>query len=202
MARYYIPSGRCIQKSYADGIQAYEDDFMDRYKDGELLHADSIRHSDTTPYYTRILHRRVYGGGGITPDVFVPIDTLNFDDRMATLYASNSFYNFAYRYYVSHRSQLGSYRSANAFLSDRATASGLLKPFESFVRSYDSLNLEPLTQPLKSAIDLRLKASLAGELWPQNGYYEVLNTRDSAVNEALHLLESGVTLQALDARAR
>lgn len=198
VARYYIPSGRCIQKSYADGIQAYEDDFMDRYKDGELLHADSIHHTDPTPYYTRILHRRVYGGGGITPDLFVPIDTVSFDGRMATLYASNAFYNFAYRYFVAHRSAMQMEPSASAWLSDRAIDPELMKGFERFVQTYDSLNLEPLPVYLKHAIGLQLKASLAREIWQRNGYYQVLNTQDSAVNEAIHVLDSGITLKSLD----
>jgi carboxyl-terminal processing protease len=77
-ARYYTPTGRCIQKSYKDGKDKYEDDLVNRYNKGELLHADSIHFPDSLRYQTLNLKRTVYGGGGIMPDIFVPIDTTRF----------------------------------------------------------------------------------------------------------------------------
>ncbi|MFV0471414.1 MAG: S41 family peptidase [Paludibacteraceae bacterium] len=77
-ARYYTPSGRCIQKPYNDGAEKYYKDILERSLNGELLNKDSIHFPDSLKYQTKTLHRTVYGGGGITPDVFVPIDTTGF----------------------------------------------------------------------------------------------------------------------------
>jgi carboxyl-terminal processing protease len=78
VARYYTPTGRCIQKPYKDGIEKYEHDLIDRYNKGELIHADSIHFPDSLKYQTLNLKRTVYGGGGIMPDIFVPLDTAEF----------------------------------------------------------------------------------------------------------------------------
>jgi carboxyl-terminal processing protease len=77
-ARYYTPTGRCIQKSYKDGVDKYEHDLINRLNKGELLHADSIHFPDSLRYQTLTLKRTVYGGGGIMPDIFVPLDTTQF----------------------------------------------------------------------------------------------------------------------------
>ena len=86
-ARYYTPSGRCIQKSYKDGLDKYEKDILDRYKRGEFQHADSIHFADSLKYKTLRLARTVYGGGGIMPDVFVPLDTTNYTDYLRKIIA-------------------------------------------------------------------------------------------------------------------
>jgi carboxyl-terminal processing protease len=78
VARYYTPTGRCIQKPYKDGIDKYEHDLINRYNKGELIHADSIHFPDSLKYQTLNLKRTVYGGGGIMPDIFVPLDTTAF----------------------------------------------------------------------------------------------------------------------------
>ena len=78
VARYYTPTGRCIQKPYKDGIDKYEHDLINRYNKGELIHADSIHFPDSLKYQTLNLKRTVYGGGGIMPDIFVPLDTAEF----------------------------------------------------------------------------------------------------------------------------
>jgi len=77
-ARYYTPTGRCIQKPYKDGVDKYEKDIINRYNHGELLHADSIHFPDSLRYQTLQLKRTVYGGGGIMPDIFVPFDTTRY----------------------------------------------------------------------------------------------------------------------------
>lgn len=88
IARYYIPSGRCIQKPYKDGMEAYYKDIMNRYRHGEMVHPDSIKMPDSLRYYTAG-NRLVYGGGGIMPDVFVPADTQRASDYYIALRSKN-----------------------------------------------------------------------------------------------------------------
>lgn len=105
VARYYTPSGRSIQKSYAKGYEAYAEDIEQRYEHGELYSADSITRPDTTRYYTRG-KRIVYGGGGITPDVFTPRDSTGINPYYLRLLRSGTLQRFAFIYADRHRAQL------------------------------------------------------------------------------------------------
>ena len=118
VARYYTPSGRSIQKSYAKGYEAYAEDIEDRYLHGELYSADSISRPDTTRYYTR-LGRTVYGGGGITPDIFTPRDSTGINPYYIRLLRSGTLQRFAFSYADSHRAQflrLGSDAAVQEYL--------------------------------------------------------------------------------------
>jgi len=105
-ARYYTPTGRCIQKSYKDGIDKYEHDLVNRYNKGELLHADSIHFPDSLRYQTLTLKRTVYGGGGIMPDIFVPMDTTRFTDFHRRLVALGIVNKVCVQYIDKNRSEL------------------------------------------------------------------------------------------------
>ncbi|MCR4828850.1 MAG: S41 family peptidase [Bacteroidales bacterium] len=119
-ARYYTPSGRCIQKPYDDGTAAYNKDLQNRYLHNELINADSINFPDSLKFYTKS-GRVVYGGGGIMPDVFVPMDTLRLSDYFLSLRSSGAFNTFALNWADAHRSD-----------SSFAT-------FDLFLQNYDSL---------------------------------------------------------------
>lgn len=101
-SRYYTPSGRCIQKPYDDGVEEYQKDYYKRYSHGELLSADSIHFPDSLRFYTAG-NRTVYGGGGIMPDVFVPIDTNRASDYLINLRSKGLFNNFALQWAEEHR---------------------------------------------------------------------------------------------------
>ena len=104
-SRYYTPSGRCLQKPYTPGDnEAYENDFLQRENNGELFSADSIKHSDET--YKTVGGRIVYGGGGIIPDVFVPIDTLGWTSYYKQAVLDGLVARFAYEYADRHRAEL------------------------------------------------------------------------------------------------
>ena len=105
-ARYYTPTGRCIQKSYKDGIDKYEHDLLDRYNNGELLHADSIHFPDSLRYQTLNLKRSVYGGGGIMPDIFVPLDTTRFTDFHRKIVARGVVNKVCVQYIDQNRAEL------------------------------------------------------------------------------------------------
>ena len=113
VARYYTPSGRSIQKSYAKGYEAYAEDIEERYLHGEFYSADSISRPDTTRYYTR-LGRVVYGGGGITPDIFTPRDSAGINPYYIRLLRSGTFQRFAFNYADQHRAQFQSFGSEKA----------------------------------------------------------------------------------------
>ena len=105
-ARYYTPTGRCIQKPYKDGKDEYELDLINRYNKGELLHADSIHFPDSLHYQTLSLKRTVYGGGGIMPDIFVPLDTTRYTDFHRKLVAFGIINKVCVQYVDKNRAEL------------------------------------------------------------------------------------------------
>lgn len=124
VARYYIPSGRCIQKPYENGADDYRLDYQKRYSHGEMVYADSISFADSLKYYTNN-NRVVYGGGGIMPDIFVPMDTTRASDYYINLRSKNLFNEFSINWTETHREE---------FLKKCPT-------FEDFNKAWESLNL-------------------------------------------------------------
>ena len=115
IARYYTPSGRCIQKPYTPGNKDYEEDLMSRYLNGEFFSQDSIKH--TGPAYHTRLGREVYGGGGITPDIFVPEDTANITSYYKEAAMSGLILQYAFEYTDNHRNEMKPYTSMKSLLS-------------------------------------------------------------------------------------
>jgi carboxyl-terminal processing protease len=202
VARYYIPSGRSIQRSYKGGPAAYYSDIVDRYLHGELTHADSIHFSDTTRYYTRVKHRPEYGGGGIMPDVFVPIDTVRLDQVMRSLYAGGTFFDFAYGYYDTHRQEFAGYKTPEDFVAGFEVSDDMLGAFRTYAASRGVPVSATAVKSDRAEIAIRIKALLARELWQLPGYYRVLNTRDRAVAAALKVLKDETAAGAAPAAPR
>jgi len=126
-ARYYTPTGRCIQKPYKDGIDKYEHDLVNRYNNGELLHADSIHFPDSLRYQTLTLKRAVYGGGGIMPDIFVPIDTTRFTDFHRKILARGILNKVCVQFIDHNRSELKKkYSSFDKFKKEYEVSEALL----------------------------------------------------------------------------
>jgi len=190
VARYYIPSGRSIQRSYQQGAEAYYDDILQRYAHGELTHADSIHFADTTRYYTRLNHRRVFGGGGIMPDVFVPIDTIRLDSVIGALYRDNMLFEFAYEYYSRHKAEFARFNELSDYVKHYRLSRPVREAFDRFIQKH-GLGEESLWNPAdRDEVDLRIKAFLARTKWQLKGYYEVMNTRDRVVNKAVEILST------------
>ena len=105
IARYYIPSGRCIQKPYDNGVDDYRQDYQKRYSHGEMIYADSISFPDSLKYHTNN-NRVVYGGGGIMPDIFVPMDTTRASDYYINLRSKNLFNEYSINYAEANREEL------------------------------------------------------------------------------------------------
>ena len=115
VARYYIPSGRCIQKDYSLGKKTYEMDVQNRYQHGELVSQDSISYSDTTVYKT-MAGRRVYGGGGIMPDIFVPLKTGSFSKNLSEVLGTGYVTEVVNDYYIANKETLKKFASTGDFI--------------------------------------------------------------------------------------
>ncbi len=183
VSRYYTPSGRCIQKSYAEGLEAYQHEKADRLKKGELTSADSIHAQDTARYFT-MNKRVVFGGGGIMPDVFVPIDTSLSSDYFGQLVRKGTLNTFALTYVDAQRDALlKRFRSVDQFGAqftiDQKITDGLVAMAEK-----DGVRSDPEgLQRSKALIDLRLKALIARDVWDTSAYWEIIN-RDNPIDRS------------------
>lgn len=135
-SRYYIPSGRCIQKPYEE-IEDYNRDLIKRYNAGELTHADSIHFPDSLKYYTNN-KRVVYGGGGIMPDIFIPMDTIKVSDFYWQLFRQNIFNQFVMNYLEQEKQTLVSkYRDFDTYNAQFTVNDTVLQEFYRFAASED-----------------------------------------------------------------
>src|SRR6266496_381062 len=189
VARYYTPVGRSIQRSYEKGRKIYMEDIWQRYKNGELLYADSNKINRGQVYKTFIEKRPVYGGGGIMPDVFVPIDTNNIQRNVTQLYLETTFNNFVYNYYMQNLSRINQYKSAIDFAEKFPAIDDAWDQLVIYALK-DSIYLENISVRDQQGIKERLKAYLARYKWRNEGFYEVLNMNDDMVKKALEVLNN------------
>lgn len=187
VARYYTPIGRSIQRSYVKGEKAYYDEIMNRYHDGEVLTMDSIK-NDTSKVYTTPSGKKVYGGGGITPDVFVALDTVKEGKVFTKIYMKGTLSSFAYKYFMQNRAALQSFKNTAAFTSGFNFDAGARQLFDNMAIK-DSLNTTVLTAPEKEELEFKLKAMLARQMWRNEGFYEVLNIKDDMIKKALEIIK-------------
>lgn len=191
VAHYYIPSGRCIQKPYKKGNQEdYEMDLEKRLKHGELTNADSIHFDNSLKYYTVRKHRPVYGGGGIMPDYFVPLDTIKFTRFHRQITIKNILMNAYLRYMDNNRQTLKSrYKSFDYFVRRYKVPNNLM---DEIVNEAKRQKIEPKDEEeLKNSIiymELQLKALVARDLWDMNEYFRVWNEQNDIVKKALEVM--------------
>jgi len=187
VARYYTPLGRSIQRSYEKGKKVYMDEIWERFHTGEMLYADSNK-VDIGEAFKTASGKTVYGGGGIMPDVFIPIDTSGMALDIGRLYLQNIFNSFVYSYYVDHAGEINKFSSPADFSKNYQGTEQAWQALVNYARK-DSLNLNVIPQKDKDAVKVRLKASLARYRWRTEGLYQVLNSSDPAVEKAVSLLE-------------
>ena len=192
VAHYYTPSGRCIQKPYEKGNKrGYDRDIMNRLNSGELTNADSIHFADSLKYQTLKKHRTVYGGGGITPDVFVPLDTTRYTRYHRELSARGIVIQQNLRFVDNNREQLKrNYPVFDRFKTDFDVPQSLIDKIvadgeKHDVRPRDDAEREK-TMPF---LRLQLKALIARDLWDMNEYYAIMNEHNDIVRRALEILE-------------
>lgn len=188
VARYYIPSGRSIQKPYTNGREAYEEDITNRFNHGEFVNKDSVKPIDTVPYKTAG-GRVVYGGGGITPDIFIPFDTARFSPVLTEMYTRNTFANFAYQYYSNRTEDFSRYNDAVTFNKNFRTGDAIYNDFLQFARKDSIVNTGKINNRDEAEIRNRIKAMLARQLWRNEGFYEIINEDDDMVQRAVQELK-------------
>ena len=187
VARYYTPLGRSIQKPYnKDDHQAYNDEVMKRFHDGEVLHGDTSGTHNGKAYKTKGGHL-VYGGGGITPDVFMAFDTSRLSKSMTELYISNTLTRFIYTYYIQNRQSFQRFRTPAEFNAGFHDEDRLWKNLVDYA-SRDSINLKNIPDQDKNQLIQRTKALLARQIWRLEGYFEIVNINDPVVKKAMELI--------------
>ncbi len=193
VAHYYTPSGRCIQKPYTKGdLKDYQMDFENRLKHGELTNQDSIHFADSLRYYTLKLHRPVYGGGGIMPDYFVPLDTTQYTPFHRQLAAKNVILPAHFRYLDANRKQLKEkYKEFDSFLKDYNVPDQLVADI---VKDGEAKGVKPKDEAEYDRtvpyLKRQLKALTARDLWDMQEYFHVINSDDETVTKALSVIAS------------
>jgi carboxyl-terminal processing protease len=187
IARYYTPSGRCIQKSYKDGQEKYFEDIHDRYMSGELEDKDSMPKNDTLKYYTAN-GRVVYGGGGIMPDVFVPADTTGYSDYYTKLSRKGLEYQFCFDYTDTHRNTLAQFKTAQQ-IATYLDSQDILSQFVAYAADH---GLPKDKKGLKISGDIihyQIKALIARNMIDNEGFYPIIQEIDKTLLEGIRLIE-------------
>ena len=191
VAHYYTPAGRCIQKPYRKGEpEEYALDFEKRLKHGELTNRDSIHFNDSLRYYTLREHRTVYGGGGIMPDVFVPLDTLQYSNYHRKLAAKNIIINASLKYIDNERKSLK--RKYDTFEQFEKSFEVSQQIIEGIVAEGEKQGVKPkdddeLKRTLK-VLRIQLKGLVARDLWDMNEYFRIVNENSDIIKEGLKTL--------------
>ncbi len=186
IARYYTPIGRSIQRPYNKGEEAYYEDISKRFHDGEVINKDSIK-NDTSKIYRTHKGRIVYGGGGITPDIFIALDTSGYGPEISKLYLKGTITDFAYKFYLRYKQDLSPFKTPADFGKNFSINNDYWDYF-TYLAAKDTINLSNISIKERSELLKRLKASIARQLWRTEGYFEVNNLSDDAVNKALEIL--------------
>jgi carboxyl-terminal processing protease len=188
-ARYYTPTGRSIQKSYKDGMEKYEKDLLDRFKHGELLHADSIHFPDSLRYQTLKLKRTVYGGGGIMPDIFVPIDTTKYTEFHRKIVAQGIVNKLVVQYIEKNRETLrATYPSFDKFKKGFRTSDSMLADLTALAEKSKIAIDAKQYEISKDLIKLQLKALVARDMWEMNEYYQIMDSDNESLQKAIEIL--------------
>lgn len=187
IARYYTPTGRCIQKPYDKSLDAYYNEEYERYETGELYNKDSIK-VDKTKQYKTPGGKMVYGGGGIVPDIFVSLDTVKFSHGVNRLYYSGTLNSFAFEYADQHRAELlNKFKNATAFINGYNPGETESKALMAYVEKQKTAGLT-VSAGEKGFLSL-LKALIGRNLFDKDAYYPILNQQDNAVLKALEVLK-------------
>ncbi|HOZ82846.1 MAG TPA: S41 family peptidase [Bacteroidia bacterium] len=201
VARYYTPTGRSIQKPYKNGYMAYEEEVYDRFKHGEMVNADSTHFNDSLKYTTPG-GKIVYGGGGIMPDVFIPIDTTADNEFARSVFGLGLVSRFSYDYTDKHRNKLNTYKSIDEYIKNFSADQRLLSDF--FVYAIDN-KVRPDEKSIHASRQLianQLKANIGRLLFGNDAFYRVVLSDDKAFNAALQQAESTAQSKVKESEAK
>lgn len=188
-AKYYTPTGRLIQKPYENGLDEYNSEIYERYEKGEFLHSDSIQFPDSLKFETLKTHRSVYGGGGIMPDIFVPLDTLEYSDYYRDLIRRGVLNQFVLHYVDKNRKKiLAKYKTFEPFKNSFGVSDDMIEELAAYSESEDlQVNREEL-EISRVRIEQLMKAYIARDIWSTNEFYQMINETDENFLTAIKVL--------------
>lgn len=192
VAHYYTPAGRNIQKPYTGGSpDEYRKDILDRFNSGELMHADSIKYIDSLKFNTLKSGRTIYGGGGITPDVFVPLDTTDFTKYYRDVVAKGALNQYVIKYVDENRKELQKkYKNDDDFVKNFQVTHEILEGLYAIAEAEGvELNEEEAAQS-EPLFKMNLKGLIGRDVFDQATYFKVFNEYDPIFKEALRIINS------------
>ncbi len=187
IARYYTPSGRCIQKDYKAGTFNYEKELYDRYMSGELYSQDSMK-IDRSQVFTTTTGRTVYGGGGIVPDIFVPRDTTGITSYYIDVVNAGLLQKFAFQYVDNHRAALGKMSDYKQFLRTLPSDDQLLQAFVDYASTQGVPARWYYIHLSRDVILSNIKALVARDVFGNQAFYPIFNRNDATIQAALKAL--------------
>ncbi|UTW66295.1 S41 family peptidase [bacterium SCSIO 12643] len=189
ISRYYTPSGRSIQRDYSEGKEDYYNEINKRYEHGELMNSDSIEFPDSLKFETLQLKRTVYGGGGIMPDIFIPLDTTETSEYFSALVRKGILYTYDLDYLDEHRAELlAKYPTFEDFDKGFELSDEMLEEIIAYAEEKGVKRNDEQIAHSKNLIKLNFKALMASNLWTSTEFYRVINTNDNAFNKALRVM--------------
>ena len=186
-ARYYTPSGRCIQKDYKEGLFEYGKELYDRYINGELYSRDSMK-IDKSQMFSTLNGRTVYGGGGIVPDIFVVRDTSGVTSYYIEAVNAGMLQRYAFNYCNQHRATLNQMDGYSEFLQSAPSDEALVRDFAEYAARYDITPRWYYINLSRDVIATNLKALIARDIFGNAAFYPIVNRKDKTVQEALKAL--------------
>lgn len=189
IARYFTPTGRSIQKPYEEGFTQYSKDIINRYNNGELSNEDSIHFPDSLKYKTLVNKRNVYGGGGIMPDIFIPIDTSSYSNYYRDLIRKGILNKFILTHIDNNRNLLkSSYTDFNKFKNEYVVSDKMLNELVEFAEKEKLPKNNDEFDKSKDDIKVQIKALIARDLWDTSEFFEVMNIKNDAYLKALEVI--------------
>ncbi len=191
VARYYTPTGRLIQKPYEDGKEEYEKELFNRYEHGEFLNKDSINLPDSLKYQTLKNNRVVYGGGGIMPDIFIPLDTTSVTGFYSKMIRQGVLNSFVLEYIDKNRKKLKSgYPDFNTYNDSFKVTDKILNDLFAYGKENDIETTDEEFEKSKDDFRLIVKALIARDLWDMSEYFQIVNVRDKGFNKAIEIMKN------------
>jgi carboxyl-terminal processing protease len=186
IARYYTPTGRCIQKPYDEGVEAYFEEEFRRFESGELENADSMKIADSLKFVTPG-GKIVYGCGGVAPDVFVPLDTSGRTHFFSEVMYNGIVNDFAFNYADKERKKLNAYKTPQHFNASFGISEELFNEFINYSKKNKVVYNASQAKISKELLKNQIKALIARNIWGNEGYYPVIQSKDNTIKKAIEL---------------
>ncbi len=190
-ARYHTPTGRSIQKPYDEGKEQYYQDLSERLRTGELVNVDNVTFPDSLKYTTKVNQREVYGGGGIMPDFYIPLDTTSVSDYYGKLLRSGAINTFSIEYTNENRKQLSSkYDNVDEFMQDFQITDDIMEKLQEHAHN-QGIEKENGDKDDSKDIRIQLKSLIARSLWDFSAFIQLRMQDDEAYLKAIEIIENG-----------